>query len=339
MSSHSFVTIGEVLLRLTTPRRERLTQARQFDAIYGGTECNVAVALGQFGVNTALVTRIPNNDIGQACVNFIRQYGVDTSKVVRSGDRLGLYFLEIGASMRPSAVVYDRARSAMSEIEPEMIDWPAALAGRDWFHFSGITCAISERATATVAAGCEAAKTAGMTVSTDFNYRSALWSPEEAADRLTPLMKYVDVAIGSARDPILGVMLGESGNIEPDGRTADSYRSFVESAVSKFGFDKVALTVRDVHSSDHNSWQGVYFDGTEIALSRRHEIDIVDRVGGGDGFAAGAIWGVMNGWGSQRTADFAAASGAIAHTVHGDFNLASEAEVLGAALGGADVRR
>lgn len=336
---HSFVTIGEVLLRLTTPRRERLTQARQFDAIYGGTECNVAVALEQFGVDTVLVSRIPDNDIGQACVNFIRQYGVDTSLVVRGGDRLGLYFLEIGASARPSAVVYDRARSAMSEIEPSMVDWPAALAGRDWFHFSGITCAISERATATVAAGCEAAKASGMTVSTDFNYRSALWSPEEAARRLEPLMQYVDVAIGSARDPILGVMLGPDGNVEPDERTAEAYRPFIETAVSRFGFEKVALTVRDIHSSDHNSWQGVYFDGSEIALSRRHELDIVDRVGGGDGFAAGAIWGVMNGWEAQRTVDFAAASGAIAHTVHGDFNMASEAEVLAAASGGADVRR
>ena len=336
---HSFVTIGEVLLRLTAPRRERLTQARQFDAIYGGTECNVAVALKQFGVDSALISRIPENDIGQACINFIRQYGVDTSQVVRGGDRLGLYYLEIGASMRPSAVVYDRALSAMSEIEPGMVDWPAALAGRDWFHFSGITCAISERATATVAAGCEAAKATGMTVSIDFNFRSALWSPEAAAKRLDPLMHYVDVAIGSARDPILGVMLGMDGNIPPDERTPEAYRSFVESAVSKYGFGKVALTVRDVHSSDHNSWQGVYFDGSEVALSRRHELEIVDRVGGGDGFAAGAIWGVLNGWKPQDIADFAAASGAIAHTVHGDFNLASEAEVLAAASGGADVRR
>lgn len=336
---HSFVTIGEVLIRLTTQRSERLTQARQFDVIYGGTECNVAVALEQFGVEPSLISRIPDNDIGQACVNYIRQYGVDTSGVVRSGDRLGLYYLEIGASMRPSAVVYDRARSAMSEIEPGMVDWSAAFAGRDWFHFSGITCAISEKATATVAAGCEAAKAAGMTVSTDFNYRSALWSPEEAANRLDPLMQYVDVAIGSARDPILGVMLGMDGNIEPDDRSADAYRPFVDAAVSKYGFGKVGLTIRDVHSSDHNSWQGVYFDGSDIALSRRHEIDIVDRVGGGDGFAAGAIWGVMNRWDAQTTAEFAAASGAIAHTVHGDFNLASEAEVLAAATGGADVRR
>ena len=299
----------------------------------------MAVALKQFGVDSALISRIPENDIGQACINFIRQYGVDTSRVVRGGDRLGLYYLEIGASMRPSSVVYDRALSAMSEIEPGMVDWPAALAGRDWFHFSGITCAISERATATVAAGCEAAKATGMTVSIDFNFRSALWSPVEAAERLDPLMHYVDVAIGSARDPILGVMLGMDGNITPDERTPEAYRSFVESAVSKYGFGKVALTVRDVHSSDHNSWQGVYFDGSEVALSRRHELEIVDRVGGGDGFAAGAIWGVLNDWEPQKIADFAAASGAIAHTIHGDFNLASEAEVLAAASGGADVRR
>lgn len=337
--AHSFVTIGEVLIRLTAQRSERLIQARQFDVIYGGTECNVAVALERFGVDPFLISRIPDNDIGQACVNYIRQYGVDTSRVVRSGDRLGLYYLEIGASMRPSAVVYDRANSAMSEIDPDMVDWPAAFANRDWFHFSGITCAISEQATATVAAGCKAAKAAGMTVSTDFNYRSALWTPTEAAERLDPLMQYVDVAIGSARDPILGVMLGMDGNIEPGNRTAEAYRAFVTSAVSKYGFDKVALTIRDVHSSDHNSWQGVYFDGSDLALSSRHEIEIVDRVGGGDGFAAGAIWGVMNGWDAQKTAEFAAASGAIAHTVHGDFNVASEAEVLSAASGGGDVRR
>jgi len=337
--AHSFVTIGEVLLRLTTPRSERLTQARQFDAIYGGTECNVAVALEQFGVDPSLISRVPDNDIGQACVNYIRQYGVDTSGVIRNGDRLGLYYLEIGASARPSAVVYDRARSAMSEIEPGMVDWSAALEGKDWFHFSGITCAISEKATETVKAGCEAAKAAGITVSTDFNYRSALWSPEEAAKRLDPLMQYVDVAIGSARDPILAVMLGRDGNIEPDDRSADAYRPFVDAAVSKYGFNRVALTIRDIVSSDRNDWQGVVFDGSEIALSRRHELEIVDRVGGGDGFAAGAIWGVMNGWEAQQTADFAAASGAIAHTIHGDFNLASEAEVQTAASGGADVRR
>ncbi len=337
--THSFVTIAEVLLRLTTQRHERFSQARTFDAIYGGTECNVAVALSHFGAETSLVSRVPDNEIGQACVNFIRQYGVDTTHVLRAGRRIGLYYLEMGAGLRPSRVVYDRAGSAMSQIAPGMVDWPAALAGKEWFHFSGITAAISPTAAATVAEGCRAAKAAGLTVSTDFNYRSALWTPEEAAAALEPLMEHVDVAIGSARDPILGVMLGIDGNVPPGARSPEAYAPLIEAAVAKYGFSTIALTVRDIHSSDRNSWMGVCYDGAGIAISRTHDIDIVDRVGGGDGFTAGAIWAMLERYGLQATVDFAAASGALAHTVHGDFSLMAEDEVHAATTGGGDVRR
>lgn len=326
-------------MRLTTPRHERFSQARSFNVIYGGTECNVAVALSGYGADTYLVTRLPENEIGQACVDYIRQYGVDTTNVLRGGRRLGLYFLEIGASMRSSRVVYDRAGSAMSQIAPGMVDWADVLDGKDWFHFSGITCAISEDAAATVGEACRAAHDLGVKVSMDFNYRATLWSVEEAAETLEPLLGYVDFAVGSARDPILGKLTGVDGNIPPGNRTPDAYRPLVDAAVSKYGFEQMALTVRDIHSSDHNSWMGAYFDGEDIAVSRQHEISIVDRVGGGDGFTAGVLWGAMQGWDRQKTVEYGAAAGALAHTIHGDFCLATEEEVLSVGGGSGDVRR
>ena len=336
----SIVTFGEVLLRLSTPRHERLSQARQFDIIYGGSECNVAVSLAHFGHRATYVSAFPPNDVGQAAINYIRQFGVDTSHVLRQGRRLGLYYLEIGAGLRPSKVVYDRAGSAASELRPGTIDWQSVFKGSEWFHFSGITCALSEGAAATVAEGAAAARKAGLTVSCDFNYRATLWPAEKARSVIGPIMQHVDVAIGSGRDPVLQGLIGRDGNIPPDKRTPDAYRPFIEVAVRTLGFKKVALTVRDIHTSDRNTWLGLFYDGAGIAQSRTYELDIVDRVGGGDGFTAGVIHGIVSGFDRQRTADFAVAAGALAHTVHGDFNLvtADEVDAVVRATGG-DVRR
>jgi 2-dehydro-3-deoxygluconokinase len=336
----SIVTLGEVLLRLTTPRHERLSQARSFDVIYGGSECNVAVSLALFGHQASYVSAFPPNDLGQAAINYVRQFGVDTSHVLRHGRRLGLYYLEIGAGLRASKVVYDRAGSAASELRPGMIDWPTVLQAKDWFHFSGITCALSDGAAATVAEGAAAAREAGLTVSCDFNYRATLWPVAKAQGVMGPIMKYVDVAVGSGRDPVLQGLIGMDGNIPPGRRTPEAYRPFIEAAKKTLGFKKVALTVRDIHTTDRNTWLGVFDDGHGIAQSRTYELDIVDRVGGGDGFTAGVIHGISSGFDRQKTVDFAVAAGGLAHTVHGDFNLVSadEVEAVVRASGG-DVRR
>ena len=214
------------------------------------------------------------------------------------------------------------------------------FSGREWFHFSGITCAISESAAATVAEAAEAAKRAGLTVSCDFNYRATLWPVEKARAVMGPIMKHVDVGIGSGRDPVLQGLIGKDGNIPPGQRTPEAYRAFIDAAVKTLGFQKVALTVRDIHTTDRNTWLGLFYDGAGIAQSRTYELDIVDRVGGGDGFTAGVIHGIVSGYDAQRTVDFAAAAGALAHTVHGDFNLvtADEVEAVVRAAGG-DVRR
>lgn len=334
------ITFGEILLRLSTPRHERLSQARQFDIIYGGSECNVAVSLAQFGHVSAYVSAVPANDLGQAAINYVRQFGVDTSLVLRQGRRLGVYFLEIGAGGRASKVVYDRADSSASEIKPGMIDWGRAFQERDWFHFSGITCAISAAAASAVEEAAIAARKAGLTVSCDFNYRATLWSPEKARQVMGPIVRNVDVAIGSGRDPVLQGLIGMDGNIPAPKRSAEAYRPFVEAAVEKFGFKKVALTIRDIYSSSRNTYAGVYYDGKGVAMSRTHDIDIIDRVGGGDGFTAGIVHGILSGFDRQHTVDFAAGAAALAHTIHGDFNLVSVDEVEAAAgSGGADVRR
>ena len=227
--AHSFVTIGEVLLRLTTPRSARLTQARQFDAIYGGTECNVAVALEQFGVVPSLISRIPDNDIGQACVNYIRQFGVDTSEILRQGKRLGTYYLESGAAMRASKVVYDRAASAIAELKPGEGDWEKVFAGKDWFHFTGITPAISKSAAAACDEAAAAAKQLGLTVSADMNYRGNLWSAEEAQATMIPMMKHVDVSIGNEEDAekCLGVA-AEGVDVTTGEIEVEAYRPVVQ---------------------------------------------------------------------------------------------------------------
>ncbi len=335
--SKGVVTFGEVLLRLTTPKHERFSQARQFDVIYGGTECNVAVALSNWGVATHHVTAVPDNDIGLACIAYIRQFGPDTSLFKKLPGRQGLYFLETGASVRASKVVYDRAGSSFSLVKPGTFDWPSIFSGRHWFHFTGISAAVSEMAAAVCAEAAAAARASGLTVSCDLNYRSALWSPEKARTVLRPLMRDVDVLLGGREDAdkCLGVSVGGSS-----GQGLD-YASSEQTALklkSEFGFKKVGLTMRAAESADENEVSAVYWDGQTMMRGRRIVLKgMVDRIGGGDSFSAGIIFGNLEGWKPQRTLDFAVASGAIKHTVHGDFNIASQAEVesvLSASSGG-----
>ena len=329
------VTFGEVMLRLATMRRERFTQAREFEVTYGGGECNVAVSLAQFGVDATFVTAIPDNDIGQSCINYIRQFGVDTSEILRQGQRLGTYYLESGAAMRASKVVYDRAASSIAEIQPGDVDWKKVFDGADWFHFTGITPAISKSAAAACIEAAKAAKELGLTVSADMNYRKNLWSPEEAQATMIPMMQYVDVSIGNEEDAekCLGVA-AEGVDVTTGEIDANAYKPVVQELVDKFGFKKVAITLRESQSADDNDCSAIYFDGDEILVGKKYPVRIVDRVGGGDSFCAAMIYGLnQSDWDSRQVLDFAVAASAMSHTFHGDFNLVSVKEVMAVAGG------
>jgi 2-dehydro-3-deoxygluconokinase len=323
------------MLRLATLRRERFAQAREFEVTYGGGECNVAVSLAHFGIDATFVTAVPDNDIGQACVNYIRQFGVDTSNILRQGQRLGTYYLESGAAMRASKVVYDRAASSIAELEPGEIDWPEIFDGKDWFHFTGITPAISKSAAAACEEAAKAASDLGLTVSADMNYRKNLWTPKEAQATMIPMMQYVDISIGNEEDAdkCLGVA-AEGVDVTTGEIDADAYRPVVQEMVDNFGFEKVAITLRESQSADDNDWSAIYYDGDEIVVGNKYPVRIVDRVGGGDAFCAGMIYGFARGdWSSRQILDFAVASSAMAHTFHGDFNLVNVSEVMAVAGG------
>ena len=331
----SVVTFGEIMLRLATMRRERFTQAREFEVTYGGGECNVAVSLAHFGVDASFVSAIPDNDIGQACVNYVRQWGVDTSDILRQGKRLGTYYLENGAAMRASKVVYDRAASSIAEIQQGDVDWQSVFSGKDWFHFTGITPAISESAAEACDEAARIAKEMGLTVSADMNYRKNLWSPGEAQAVMRPMMRHVDVAIGNEEDAEMSLGVAPEGVDVTSGEIdASAYESVVSRLVEEFGFSQVGITLRESQSADDNDWSAIYYDGTEILLGSKYPVRIVDRVGGGDAFSAGIIYGNLQpDWSSRQRLDFAVAASALAHTFHGDFNLVSVSEVMSVAGG------
>ena len=331
----SVVTFGEIMLRLATNRRERFTQAREFEVTYGGGECNVAVSLANFGFESIYVTALPDNDIGQACINYVRQWGVDTSEIVRQGQRLGTYYLENGAAMRASKVIYDRAASSIAELQPGEIDWERIFDGKDWFHFTGITPAISKSAAQACDEAASIAKSMGLTVSADMNYRKNLWSPAEAQAVMRPMMKYVDVAIGNEEDAEMSLGVAPEGVDVTSGEIdATAYEPVVNRLVEEFEFEQVGITLRESQSADDNDWSAIYYDGNEILMAPKYSVRIVDRVGGGDAFSAGLIYGnLQDGWTSAQTLEFAAAASALAHTFHGDFNLVSVSEVMSVAGG------
>lgn len=331
----SVVTFGEIMLRLATMRRERFTQAREFEVTYGGGECNVAVSLANFGFESIYVTAVPDNDIGQACINYVRQWGVDTSEILRQGQRLGTYYLENGAAMRASKVIYDRAASSIAELQPGDVDWERIFDGKDWFHFTGITPAISESAALACDEAAAVAKSMGLTVSADMNYRKNLWSPAEAQAVMRPMMKHVDVAIGNEEDAEMSLGVAPEGvDVESGEIDATAYEPVVNRLVEEFDFQQVGITLRESQSADDNDWSALYFDGSEILLASKYSVRIVDRVGGGDAFSAGLIYGnLQDGWTSTQVLDFAAAASALAHTFHGDFNLVSVSEVMSVAGG------
>lgn len=316
------------MLRLSTPGNERFVQSDNFDACYGGGEANVAVSLANYGHDAAYVTKLPKNDIGQAAINSLRRFGVDTSNVARGGERVGIYFLETGSAMRPSKVIYDRAHSSISEAMPEDFDFDKIMDGADWFHWTGITPAVSDKAAELVRLACEAAKRHGVTVSCDLNFRKKLWTTEKAQSIMRPLMKYVDVCIGNEEDAELCLGFKPEANVEAGQTDAEGYKGILQQMKQEFGFTHVASSLRESFSASHNGWKAIICSNEGFSVSRRYDINpIVDRVGGGDSFAAGLIHGLLTYPTAEQAINFATAASALKHTIPGDTNHVTIQEV------------
>ena len=288
------VTLGEIMLRLSTPGNTRFVQSDSFDVVYGGGEANVAVSCANYGHDAYFVTKLPKHEIGQSAVNVLRKYGVKTDFIARGGDRVGIYYLETGASMRPSKVIYDRAHSAIAEADAADFDFDAIMEGADWFHWSGITPAISDKAAELTRLACEAAKRHGVTVSVDLNFRKKLWTKEKAQSIMKPLMQYVDVCIGNEEDAELCLGFKPDADVEGGKTDAEGYKGIFKAMAKEFGFKYVISTLRESFSATHNGWKAMIYNGEEFYESKRYDINpIIDRVGGGDSFSGGIIHGLL----------------------------------------------
>ena len=338
------ITFGEIMLRLAPEGYLRFSQAESFGAAYGGGEANVAVSLAHFGIDASFVTKLPNNDIGQAAVNSLRRYGVDTGKIRRGGPRVGIYYLEKGASQRASKVIYDRAGSSVALASPEDFDWDDIFDGADWFHFTGITPALGGSLPEICGQACRAAKAKNITVSCDLNYRKNLWSRESAREVMGGLMQYVDLCIANEEDAgdVFGIK-AESTDITGGKLSHEGYKSVAHQLKEKFGFKKVAITLRGSISASDNNWAGMLYDceDGEYYFSKNYAVHIVDRVGGGDSFGAGLIYSTLKGKSPQDALEFAVAASCLKHTVEGDVNLVgvSEVETLSGGDGSGRVQR
>ena len=317
------------MLRLSpSGQNVRFVQADRFDVIYGGGEANVAVSCANYGHHATFVTKLPAHEIGQSAINALRRYGVDTSHIARGGNRIGIYYAETGVSMRPSKVIYDRAGSSISEAKPADFDFDAIMEGADWFHWSGITPAISDSAAELTRLACEAAKRHGVTVSVDLNFRKKLWTSEKAQQVMRPLMQYVDVCIGNEEDAQLCLGFKPDADVEGGNTDADGYKGIFEQMRREFGFKYVVSTLRESLSASHNGWKAMIFDGNEFYVSKRYDIlPIIDRVGGGDSFSGGLIHGLLTKQSMGEALEFAVAASALKHTINGDFNMVSAEEV------------
>ena len=322
------ITFGEIMLRLAPEGYYRFVQANSFGATYGGGEANVAVSLANFGIDTAFVTKLPAHEIGQAAVNELRKFGVDTSRIVRGGNRIGIYFLEKGASQRPSKVIYDRAHSAIAEASPEDFDWNEIFQNADWFHFTGITPALNDTLAAICLEACKKAKELGLTVSCDLNYRNKLWSREKAGQVMSELCKYVHVCIANEEDAadVFGIRAANT-DVTKGAVSHEGYKDVAKQLAGRFGFSKVAITLRESLSASDNNWAAMLYDGTEFYFSKKYAVHIVDRVGGGDSFGGGLIYACLNQYDPQSAIEFAAAASCLKHSVEGDMNMVSVSEV------------
>ena len=336
------VTFGEIMLRLAPEGYTRFLQTDKMQATFGGGEANVAVSLANYGIDSVYVTKLPKNAIGQAAIDSMRYFGVDTTKVVRGGDRIGVYYMEKGASQRGSVCIYDRAHSAIADAAREDFDWDAIFEGADWFHFTGITPALGKNVAVICEDACRAAKAKGIKISCDLNYRGKLWTCEEAREAMTVLCKYVDVCISNEEDAkdVFGIE-AENTDIYGGKLNHDGYKSVAKQLADKFGFEKVAITLRSSMSASDNDWAGMLYDGENYCFSKSYHLHIVDRVGGGDSFGGGLIYALLAGKSTQEAIEFAVAASALKHSIEGDYNRVtiSEVEKLAGGDGSGRVQR
>ena len=333
------VTMGEIMLRLMTPNFRRIEQTDSFDAIYDGDEAIVGASLARFGMNVQYITRLPDNALGETCLQHLRAQGVDCTHVARGKGRLGINFYETGAAMRPPRVIYDRAGSAFAEAAPEEFDFDAIFQDADWFLFAGIAPAISAKTALLTRCAVEAAKRHGVTVSCDLNYRSKLWTPEEAQAVMKPMMSYVDVCIGNEEDAekCLGLK-PKNTDVRQSKLDVDGYRDIFREMQELYGFRYIGCTLRESYSASDNGWSVLCYDGAHFAQSRHYDIRLVDRGGGGASFAAGFIYGILNQLPLEKMAEFAGAASALKHTIYGGMNLVTADEVWELAGGDASGR-
>jgi 2-dehydro-3-deoxygluconokinase len=330
--SERIVTFGEIMLRMKTPGSERFTQARSFEAMYAGGEANVAISLANFGVPSEFVTRLPKNELGDACLNSIRQYGVQANHILRGGERLGVYFLEAGAAQRASKVIYDRTGSSFATIQPGMVDWDAVFKDATWFHWTGITPAVSESAARACEEAVLAAKKRHLMISTDLNYRAKLWGwTKDPGDVMSNLVQHCTIAIGNEEDTEKVFGIKARGTDIASGKVdSTKYQAVCEQLVKKMpNLNLVAITLRGSISASHNTWSGVLWSDSQFYTAPLYDIlPIIDRVGGGDAFAAGLIFG-LNTFAEEphKALNFAVAASCLKHSIPGDFNLVSVAEV------------
>lgn len=337
--SKKVVTFGEIMLRLAPEGYYRFVQAESYGATYGGGEANVAVSLANYGMDASFVTKLPAHEIGQAGINALRRYGVDTKEIARGGDRVGIYYLEKGASQRPSKVIYDRASSSIATATTEDFDWNRIFDGADWFHFTGITPALGDNVAAICLEACKAAKEKGITVSCDLNYRNKLWTKEKAGQVMGELCKYVDVCISNEEDAndVFGIKAAgtdvTAGQVNHEG-----YKDVAKQLADRFGFSKVAITLRTSISANDNKWAAMLYDGNDYYFSKQYLMHIVDRVGGGDSFGGGLIYSCLQDMAPQDIIEFAVAASCLKHSIEGDFNQVSVDEVMKLAGGDASGR-
>ena len=324
------VTFGELMIRLQPYNYERFVQTDHLEFTFGGGEANVAVSLANYGMDVAYVTKLPAHAIGQCAVNSLRRYGVDTGKIVRGGDRVGIYFNEKGASQRPSVCIYDRAHSAIQEAATADFDWDAIFEGVEWFHFTGITPALGPNVVEICKVACKAAKAKNIKISCDLNYRGKLWTRDQARDAMTELCQYVDVCISNEEDAkdVFGIE-AEATDITAGELNKEGYKSVAKQLADKFGFEKVAITLRESKSAFDNDWSAMLYDvhSGQYCFSKLYHLHIIDRIGGGDSFGGGLIYALLNGYDTQGAVEFAVAASALKHSIEGDYNFATLAEV------------
>ena len=322
------ITFGELMLRLQPFNYERFVQTQSVEFTFGGGEANVAVSLANYGMDAAFVSKLPDHAIGQAAVNSLRRYGVDTSKILRGGDRIGIYYNEKGASQRGSVCIYDRAHSAISQAKPSEFDWDNIFEGADWFHFTGISPALGPNVAEICQDACKAAKAHGIKVSCDLNYRGKLWTRAQARETMTELCRYVDVCICNEEDAkdVFGIE-AESTDIYGGSLNREGYKSVAKQLADRFGFQMVVITLRESHSAFDNGWSALLYDGENYCFSKKYNLHIIDRVGGGDSFGGGLIYSLLSGKDTQAAVEFAVAASALKHSIGGDYNMVTAPEV------------